>query len=331
MAADKESADAMSDNTALGNGMAPCKSELLCFLQHKAKIIAFDHLVKLCTDFYNREEILAARTVIDGLVSKRLTKRQGAEAQKCTVEDILKAILDPHNKMPTFYAVELGRLPPVSTDHCDVSMILNELQALRSEVRHLAHLREEVDNLKEELHVLRNSQAQKSLDEWPRLPCNGIDGLAVVDCPATVVNNSDLAAAAQPYAAHARRLKGTGIATQATRSRKPPIIGKSSKFDKGMSVATRRSVDVFVSRWNPHTTESEISECVGVILDGKYAQDTKCKRLKAKYEHLYAPFFVSVSVPSDCMREVIDLLMNGESWPAGILVKRYFRKKNGDE
>jgi len=86
-----------------------------------------------------------------------------------------------------------------------------------------------------------------------------------------------------------------------------------------------------VSRWNPHTTESEVSDCVNVILQGKYAEDTRCERLKAKYEHLYSSFFVSVVVPSECMREVIEILMKGESWPNGILVKRYFRPKNGSE
>ena len=44
-------------------------------------------------------------------------------------------MLDPGNKLPIFFAVDLGRLPPVDIEHFDVSAILSELQALCSEVR----------------------------------------------------------------------------------------------------------------------------------------------------------------------------------------------------
>ena len=38
--------------------------------------------------------------------------------------------------------------------------------------------------------------------------------------------------------------------------RKQPVIGSSSKFTNVKSVVTKRQVDVFVSRWSPHTTAS---------------------------------------------------------------------------
>jgi len=52
------------------------KSEMLCFVADKGRVLAFDHLVKICTDFYKEEEILAAQQVIDG-VGTRLPKRHG--------------------------------------------------------------------------------------------------------------------------------------------------------------------------------------------------------------------------------------------------------------
>ena len=53
--------------------------------------------------------------------------------------------------------------------------------------------------------------------------------------------------------------------------------------------------------------------------------------IEIKYEHLYSSFFVSVIVPSTCMSKVIGALMSAESWPSGLLVKRYFRAKNDHE
>lgn len=57
-----------------------------------------------------------------------------------TVEDILKHILNPNVKLPSYYATVMDRLPPVDETHCDVAAILKELQALRAEVRSAADL-----------------------------------------------------------------------------------------------------------------------------------------------------------------------------------------------
>jgi len=57
--------------------------------------------------------------------------------------------------LPQFYAVNLTRLPPVTPNHCDMSLLLGEIQSLRSEVRAVSHLRDEIiDTLKEEVKVL---------------------------------------------------------------------------------------------------------------------------------------------------------------------------------
>jgi hypothetical protein len=44
--------------------------------------------------------------ITEQVTLKRLTKRQGCDAIKGTVEDLLKAVVDPNLKLPTFYAVE---------------------------------------------------------------------------------------------------------------------------------------------------------------------------------------------------------------------------------
>jgi len=127
-----------------------------CFMQQKAGVLAFDRLVKLCADFYRKDEILAARSMMEQFTARRLSKRQGGDAMKATLEDIAKLLLDPDVKVPTFYAVDLGRLPPVSADHCDVSAILKELHALRQEVHMVAQLRDEEKSAKQEIALLQS-------------------------------------------------------------------------------------------------------------------------------------------------------------------------------
>ena len=50
--------DIDGDSTVIDGSTTPMiADELLYFIQQKSKIIALDHLMKLCTDFYTVEEI----------------------------------------------------------------------------------------------------------------------------------------------------------------------------------------------------------------------------------------------------------------------------------
>ena len=57
--------------------------------------------------------------------------------------------------------------------------------------------------------------------------------------------------------------------------------------------------------------------------------DTKCTKLKSRYEHLYASFYVSVRVDSSDLKTAIDKFLIPDAWPAGVLVRRYFLPKDG--
>jgi len=111
---------------------------------------------ELCADFYTRDEVVAARQLLEQhLPGVRLARRQRGSAARATVEDLLKHILNPNVKLPAFYAISMNRLPPVDATHCDVSAILKEMQALRAEVHASADLRDEVCRLTNELKVVR--------------------------------------------------------------------------------------------------------------------------------------------------------------------------------
>jgi hypothetical protein len=90
-------------------------------------------------------------------------------------------------------------------------------------------------------------------------------------------------------------------------------------------------VDVFVSRLHPDTGIDTISECVKDMLCCNDVNDLsiECVKLQSKYADLYSSFYVSVSVETSTFSRSIGVLMSPDSWPAGILVRRYFKPKNG--
>jgi hypothetical protein len=133
--------------------IVPVHNELLCFMQQKCLVLPADQLIKICSDFYKKDEIIAARNVLDDYARKRLPRRQGADMGKATLEDLIKNCLDPTVKLPTFYTVDLCRIPPVDIEHCDVAAILRELQGLRAQVREIAELKIEIEEMKSAKHI----------------------------------------------------------------------------------------------------------------------------------------------------------------------------------
>jgi len=138
---------APSVHDSTGGVLAPVQCELLCFIKDKCQLMAFDDIAKICTEFYSEDEIVTAKTLVDLKRSYKLPRRQGSNKCRSTVEDLIKACLDLNESLPAYYAVDLSRLPPVDASHYDMSAILAELQLLRSEVRAINCISEEVSEL----------------------------------------------------------------------------------------------------------------------------------------------------------------------------------------
>ena len=315
--------------------------ELLCFLQNKSMLMSFDQLVKLCADFYTRDEVVAARQLLEQhLPGVRLARRQGGSAARATVEDLLKHILNPNVKLPAFYATSMNRLPPVDATHCDVSAILKEMQALRAEVRASADLREEVCRLTNELKVVRCelnelrdnlalSQPADSLlalseVQWPQLSTGSTDGDNVNTRAQSTVP------VGKTFATHVQQMAAKPDAVK-TKSVSKPVVGKSKDL-KLKSVVTTRAVDLFVSRLHPSTVGSELRDCVESVagLSKIAVVEIKCDKLKPRVEGLYSSFHVCIRVDAVELSRAVELFMSPESWPCGIFVKRYYKPKNGE-
>jgi hypothetical protein len=291
-------------------------NELLCFMQQKTKVMVFDHIVDVCLNFYSSDEIKRAHSLILKYAKHRLPLHKGAEKDKKTLTDLLKVCLDPNVKLPVFYAVQIGRLPPVSIDHVDLSAILHELISLRNEVKGVALLRTEMGELRSCLKALsleKDADSTAKINQVPK-PRMLVDDDKVDDNGAT---------AAQVL----KKAIQSGIMRTQQVRRPKAIVGVKSGTALRV-VQSRKTVDVFISRLSPDTTVEEVNNCALDVLRTDSSFDlahinVKCSLLKAKFDS-YCSYHVAVGVDSGLFGKAVDLLMTSEAWPAGVLVRRYF-------
>jgi len=308
-------------------------------MQNKSMLMDFDSIVKICMDFYSRDEVVAARQLIEQHSSSsgsRLARRQGGNMVRSTLEDILELILNPHVMLPTFFAVSMERIPPVDVSHCDVSAILRELQSLRTEVRMAAGLRDDLDGMHKELTSVRKElsdppqkvatcESLSSISEdWPQLPTASNSTR-----PANGVTGRYGSQSVKSFAEHAQDATTIrkAFSNKAVRN---PVVGSSNDV-KLKSVRTTRSVDLFVSRLHPHTVEGELRECVESLAAANDVpiSDLQFVKLKPRYEGLYCSFYVTFRVDANLLSRAVELYMSDNSWSHGVFVKRYYKPKNG--
>ncbi|XP_064596696.1 uncharacterized protein LOC135463368 [Liolophura sinensis] len=114
----------------------PIINELLCYLSDKLDVLPIDTLVKLCDDVYSDTEIQNAKDILykccGNLVTNKIRKRSGPNRKVNSLQDICKMLheLEPSD-IPCFVARQLSKLPPVSTNHIDVSSLLRELAGVK--------------------------------------------------------------------------------------------------------------------------------------------------------------------------------------------------------
>jgi len=167
--------------------------------------------------------------------------------------------------------------------YIDVASILVELQELRQEVRMLANLQREVDDLRDQLADMASLRAEVvslQLAVSQVVSCRQLSSSA-----AALTATAPPADEAQPmsYNAVAIDLKRTGL-----KSQKKPVVGTATTQSRIKSVDTKRSIDVFVSRLHPATDDDDVIEYVATIVPGVNSNSVTCKRLKSRYEALYA-------------------------------------------
>jgi hypothetical protein len=313
-----------SDEPVEAVAASPRRSELLCFANDKTSSMANDDIVKLITDFYKEDEIIAARDLLDECnPSQRMPRRKGTDRLRATVEDIVKCLLKP-NSCPVFYAVDISRLPPVDASHCDVSAILRELSILRNEVRAVSKLRDEVAQLRTLLQM--QSQVGSIAKEFTLVKEGNLLASASAQ-PSPVANPKPL------FADMAALLSSEGGMSNIVAKKKvprKPTIGCSNSNKHVKAVSTTRTVDIFVSRLLPMTTAAELIDSVHSIKSDISVHEVSCHKLASRYKELYSSYHVEIRVNADDIKRALDTFMSPEAWPVGVIVRRYFKPKPKD-
>jgi hypothetical protein len=299
-------------------------------LMNKSKVMVFDALANLCADFYTSEEIEAARALLSSYVPHRLTKPKGgtdADRRVRTVIELLKCCLDSKLALPTFYSVNLNRLPPVGVEHIDVSALLNEVAALRAEVRSAVTLKNEIGLIRSMVAQLSPGTSDQPAEGSPMTSVNS--EMPVVKSHAEVVREAAKAGLLNRPNSVAMAPKPSS--SQDRVMRKAPgsklVIGTSTVNKTVKSIDTVRRVNVFVSRLHPQTDAAELLNCVNMVKGELAVRDVACNKLKVKQEHLYCSYHVEIEVSSTDFKNAIDLFTSSEAWPTGLLVRRYFPPK----
>lgn len=298
----------------------PIHNELLCFVSNKSSVLPVDGIVDLCADFYKAEEIEQARCILASyLQNQRLPKHKGAETDKKrrTLVDIVKACLDPSVNLPVFYAVDLARLPPVGAQHVDICALLQEVAALRAEVRAAVAIKEELVAVKAAVMELTS----------PPVPT--LQQPSTIKTAATVLKETISTGGLHNAIQKEDKTRTTGAS--APRRRPQPIVGSSSTNSHVKGVETVRTVEIFVSRLHPATARNELVDCVNTIKGDLVVQNIECEKLKVVHEHLYSSFRVAITVGTASFHRAIGLFTAAEAWPTGVYIRRFYKPKSKNE
>ena len=251
--------------------------------------------------------------------------------------DIVKLCLTPSIDLPVCFSTDMSRIPPVGIEHVDVSALLREVFALREEVRSFAAVRSEIAAMRQTLAV-HKCEAPSTRVVSAAVPSTSTVQRVANDAIAAAQTDSadTVNLYVKSYAAHADSLKTTGMIEKPqshTAKKLPanrPVVGLSTSAKHLKSVVTKRTIDIFVSRVFPETGTDEVKTCVDNVVHGEFPTDIACTKLVSRYENLYSSFYVSVTVNSRDMNRALELVNDAQSWPDGVLVRRYFKPKSNN-
>ena len=135
-------------------------NELLCYIQNRINVLPFDHVVKLCTDFYSEEVITSSKQLLfskcQGKTQLRLIKRSGENKAKADVTDTIQLLLSLQLcDIPIFAARDLGNLPPLSANDFDIVRILQDIQAVKQSVSLLTQSQSDIVKLVQSKPVMQ--------------------------------------------------------------------------------------------------------------------------------------------------------------------------------
>lgn len=109
---------------------------MLAFIQNKQDVMDEQSLVQICSSAFSAVDIKLAKSLLFESLSKRPTERKRHGKTLRDLEDIICLFkeTDPE-KIPIFVARTLEKLPPVTFDHIDVTVLLKKIVMLEKNIQ----------------------------------------------------------------------------------------------------------------------------------------------------------------------------------------------------
>ena len=231
-------------------------NELLCFIFNKMNKLPQDHIIKLCSDFYDVEEIDAGKHLLysdtEHVRNSRLRyiKRKGENKKKNDLQDIMHAFnsIELCN-MPTYVASDLGNLPPLTAYDTDVVGLHRDVQELKASMRLILESRIDIKNLTQSLNDKMNSLPTDNLQACNRNNTISVSAQTEVntddDCTVDDANESDTSFIA---ANHSSQDEGASVNTPRHTKRNDDCSSESVSPTYAEALQSRQSNSVSLSR-----------------------------------------------------------------------------------
>ena len=361
-----DGAQAQKEVNKRGHSREIVVDELLCFLSNKLDILPPSAIIQLKTSFYSDEEIEVAKKRLFDLCAGRGTVgvvrysvKKGPKKSQNNIEDMIKLLNERGNDIPSFVALDLARLPPITFDNIDVSALLARIQKVQDEVSALrlaTHIqtdtaqsikdtvagldnrlnRLEVKEIEREESQSQESQGDADMNVEPpteREPRIGQIGDKETDTNTVPVLGEEKVEA--PWATVVKRGR-QGNAQEGKNVKQSQ--NDNNKFVKkrqggprremavgtarnsGLQVVKRgRRASIFVTGFCPDTEATAVKN---------YVQDktdlvVTCDKLESRYD-TYSSFHITA------MCEDPEVLLNGNIWPDGIRFRWFREPRRGD-
>ena len=332
-------------------------NDLLCYLLCKIYVVPKESLVQVITNFYKQDAIIAAREILyrDLPVSlprviRHVNKRDNVSA----MYDVMQALMADTSKV--FVCRDLNNIPPLSFKNVDPVMLLQQTADMHNEMSVLQQtqgdVKSQLNEMKETLNHIRDTVCSAEVekpstsygDVTKRYLQHKGGQLAGASCQSVEFLNSVLGVresrvmpsrdsqessdgvpvggadeeSRDSFAKSDSRyfVDGDGFKHRKPRHRKPPVIG-TGKQSKLRAAVSRKRREIFVTRLHEDTSCKDIRDYVHSVTS---ASSCEVEKLNNKHPG-NASFRVS------CEEQHFQLLLSGESWDDGIMVRPFFPAK----
>ncbi|XP_045765850.1 uncharacterized protein LOC123867718 [Maniola jurtina] len=114
-------------------------NEFMTFIQNKIDCLDELSIVQICVSSFSDDEIETGNVLFEntGGITRNI-QRKGEDKNKKNIKDVIKRLKETDPTLqPIFVAKDLNRLPPVTFEHVDVTRLLKDLSAMKSELQNI--------------------------------------------------------------------------------------------------------------------------------------------------------------------------------------------------